>query len=169
MTQTMRRAALLALAAITFAFPATGAWGAPAAAPRDASAETQKGTELVEEFFNLLLDEDEKGLAKFLSPAFQIQRADGSYLNRDEYLEAPAKVESYEIEDLRATKTGGVYVVRYDVVADVTIDGVQQSNAPAPRLSVFVKGKGGWQIVAHANFNVPEDEATTTTTEPDEG
>jgi hypothetical protein len=170
MTQTTRRAALLVLAAVSLAVPAAGAWAAPSVSPRDASAETQKGTELAEEFLNLLQDEDEKGLAKFLSPAFQIQRADGSYLNREEYLEAPAKVEFYEIEDLRATKTGNVYVVRYDLIADVTIDGVQQSTAPAPRLSVFVKGKGGWQIAAHANFNVPEAEATTTTTtEPDEG
>ena len=49
-------------------------------------------------------------------------------------------------------------VARYDLVADVTIDGVKQSTNPAPRLAVFVKAKDGWQIVAYANFNVPAAE-----------
>jgi hypothetical protein len=41
-----------------------------------------------------------------------------------------------------------------------TINGQQQSNDPAPRLSVFEKGSKGWQIVAHANFNVPAEAPT---------
>ena len=56
------------------------------------------------------------------------------------------------------TRTGKVIVVRYDVAAVVTINGVQQSRDPAPRLSVFVEGKKGWQMVAHANFNVAAQE-----------
>jgi len=163
--RSIRRVVVLIVAVAALGgVPTVGALAAPSAAPRDADVNTQKGTELVEKFFNLLVDKDTKGLAKFFSPAFQIQRADGSYLNREEYLDNPATVESYEISNLRATKAGNVYVVRYDVVADVTIDGVRQSGDPAPRLSVFVKGKKGWQIVAHANFNVPEEAPTTTTT-----
>ena len=131
---------------------------AGAAVRSDASADTQKGTELVEKFFTIIKDQDLKALKKFLSPAFQIQRADGSYLAKDEYLENPAKVESFELSEFRVTRAGKTLVVRYDSIADVTIDGVQQSTDPAPRLSVFVKGKKGWQIVAHANFNVPEEE-----------
>ena len=167
MTRSLRRAALLVVALGTLAAaPAVHALAAPSAAPADADVNTQKGTTLVEKYLDLLVDGDVDGLAKFLSPAFQIQRADGSYVNREEYLDDPAKVESYEIENLRATKAGNVYVVRYDLVADVTIDGVKQSGDPAPRLSVFVKGKKGWQIAAHANFNVPEEAtATTPTTE----
>jgi hypothetical protein len=125
----------------------------------DASADTQKGTELVEKFFTIIKDQDLKALEKFLSPAFQIQRADGSYLTKDEYLENPAKVESFELSGFQVTRAGKTLIVRYDSAADVTIDGVQQSTDPAPRLSVFVKSKKRWQIVAHANFNVPAEEA----------
>jgi hypothetical protein len=165
MTLSIRRAVLLvALVGVLGGVPVVHAVAAPSAAPRDADVNTQKGTALVEKFFNLLEDHDIKGLKKFLSPAFQIQRADGSYLTKDEYLANPAKVESFEITNLQATKAGDVYVVRYDVIADVTIDGKQQSMDPAPRLSVFVKGKHGYQIAAHANFNVPEETASTTTT-----
>jgi hypothetical protein len=52
------------------------------------------------------------------------------------------------------TRAGKVIVTRYEVAAVVTINGGPQSRAPAPRLSVFNKGKHGWQMVAHANFNV---------------
>ena len=52
------------------------------------------------------------------------------------------------------TRSGKVIVVRFDIAAVVTISGVQQSRAPAPRLSVFAEGKKGWQLIAHANFNV---------------
>ena len=55
---------------------------------------------------------------------------------------------------MRVTRSGKVIVVRYDIAAVVTISGVQQSRAPAPRLSVFAEGKKGWQLIAHANFNV---------------
>jgi uncharacterized protein DUF4440 len=131
--------------------------GASAAVRGDASADTQKGTELVEKFFTIIKDQDLEALERFLSPAFQIQRADGSYLTKDEYLENPAKVESFELSEFQVTREGKTIIVRYDSVADVTIDGVQQSTDPAPRLSVFVKGKKGWRIVAHANFNVPAE------------
>ena len=159
MIHSLRRAVLLVAAiAALGAVPAINATAAPTSTPRDADVNTQKGTELVEKFFNLLKDQNAKGLEKFLSPAFQIQRADGSFLTKDEYLANPAKVESFEITNLQATKAGNVIVVRYDVIADVTIDGQQQSMDPAPRLSVFAKGKKGYQLVAHANFNVPEEQ-----------
>ena len=159
MTQQFRRAVLVIVAtAIVGCLIALNAIAAPGSAPRDASATTQKGTELVERFLDLLEDGDTDGLEKFLSSAFQIQRADGSYLTKDEYVADPAQVESYEIDNLQATKSGNVIVVRYDLIADVTIDGVQQSQDPAPRLSVFAKSKRGYQMVAHANFNVPEEQ-----------
>jgi hypothetical protein len=117
-------------------------------------ANTAKGTALVEQFFDLLQERDAAGLARFLSPAFILQGADGGVLDRDDFLANPSQVESYDLSNVRVTRTGKVIVVRYDVAAVVTINGVPQSRAPAPRLTVFAKGKDGWQMVAHANFNV---------------
>jgi len=102
----------------------------------------------------LLQARDATGSAKFLSPSFQLQGADGGYLGRDEFLANPSQVQSYDLSNVRVTRAGNVIVARYDVAAVVTINGVPQSRAPAPRLSVFTKGKHGWQMVAHANFNV---------------
>ena len=129
---------------------------APSAVSSGSSSVTAKGTELVERFFDLLVDEDVAGLEKFLSPAFQLQGADGGFLTKADFLADPPDVESYELDGLQVTRTGGVIVVRYDVTAVVTIDGTAQSRDPAPRLSVFTKGKKRWQLVAHANFNTPE-------------
>jgi hypothetical protein len=150
---------LLVAAAVTLAgVPAVAAAAAPSATPRDADADTTKGTRLVKQFFDLLKDGDAAGLEKFLSPAFQLQGADGGFRNKKDILANPPKVDSYKLSGLRVTRAGEVIVVRYDVAAVVTIDGVQQSRDPAPRLSVFAHGKKRWQFVAHANFNVPAPE-----------
>jgi len=149
----------VATLAIAVTAGATSAGAAtPAPAGRDAAATEAKGDRLVRRFLDLLQAGDLPGLRAFLSPAFQLQRADGSFVNKAEYLKAPAKVESYEIDNLRVTRRGSVIVARYDLVIDSTINGVQQSSDPAPRLSAFTKGNDGWQIVAHANFNSPATE-----------
>jgi hypothetical protein len=132
--------------------------GVADAAP-EAKDPDARGTKLVTSFFDLLKDGDVEGMERFLSPAFQLQGADGGFLDKDEFIADPPELESYELSGLRATRSGKVIIVRYDVQAVVTIDGKPQSRDPAPRLSVFAKGKNGWQIVAHANFNVPEADA----------
>jgi hypothetical protein len=137
---------------VVMMFTAVSSMAALAATSSD--ADTAKGTVLVGRFFDLLQARDATGLAKFLSPSFQLQGADGGYLGRDEFLANPSQVQSYDLSNVRVTRAGNVIVARYDVAAVVTINGVPQSRAPAPRLSVFTKGKHGWQMVAHANFNV---------------
>jgi len=131
------------------ATPLAGADVSPAT-----QATTEKGERLVNKFFGLFGEPtDTSGLEKFLSSAFILQRANGTSADKATYLEDPASVEAFEISDLQATRTGGVLVARYTVVVDSTVDGQHQATDPAPRLSVFVKGKQGWQIVAHSNFN----------------
>ena len=114
------------------------------------------------EVLRILSPPDLPALRKFLSPAYLVQRANGTYANKAETLENPSVLESYELSNLEATRTGPVIVARYDLVADVTIDGEKQSTEPAPRLAVFTKGEQGWQITAYANFNVPASEADAT-------
>jgi uncharacterized protein DUF4440 len=147
--------AALSLAAASLASGGTAAAARPAAATAStADAPTTKGTALVARFFDLLKAGDTKGLDQFLSTAFLLQGADGGVLDKASFVANPSKVASYDLTDVRVTRTGNVLVARYDVAATITINGVPQARAPAPRLSVFVKGAKGWQMVAHANFNV---------------
>ena len=118
--------------------------GVPAAVAAG-DAETKKGTLLVERFFDSLQARDSAALAKILAPAFLLQGADGGVLDREDFLANPSQVESYDLTNVRVTCAGKVIVARYDVAAVVNINGVPQSRAPAPRLSVFAKGEHGWQ------------------------
>jgi hypothetical protein len=148
----------LAAAGATSVLVTMPATAAPRSAIVLASSDTTRGTALVERFFDLLQDGNVKGLKALLSSGFQLQGADGGYLDKQEFVADPPDVESYDLSNVKVTRAGDVLVVRYDVQAVVTIDGVSQSRDPAPRLSVFVHGKRGWQLVAHANFNVPAEE-----------
>ena len=50
---------------------------------------TATATKLSNQFFTLLVDKDIPGLTKFLSPAFQVQRADGSGSGKKAWLALP--------------------------------------------------------------------------------
>jgi Domain of unknown function (DUF4440) len=108
--------------------------------------------ELISEFFELVQAEDLEGLEEYLSPAFQLQRADGSHATKDEYLENPAVIEDFEIVDVEGTRVGDVRVIRSTFIAIETINGRPVSTEAAPRLSTFVWNGERWQIVSHANF-----------------
>jgi hypothetical protein len=131
---------------------------APASNAAGATSDEAQGQKLVERFLDALHPDasgevDVAELKKFLSSAWVLQRANGTSSTKPAYLEAPALVESYEIQNLDVSRDGPVLVARYEVVVDSTINGQPQSSNPAPRLSVFFKGPKGWQMVAHANFN----------------
>jgi hypothetical protein len=98
---------------------------------------------------------DTAGLERFLSPGFQIQRADGTHADKAEYIANLPSLSNPQVQGLQATLHGSVLVVRYEVSAEQIVDGHPYRPGFAPRLSVFVAGKRGWQLVAHANFNVP--------------
>src|SRR5438270_6196455 len=136
-----RRAVVLVATVVVVAWGALGAAAAPVVAARDTNVTT--GTHLVQRFFDLLKTGDTTGLETFLSPAFQLQGADGGFLTKEEFISNPSKVQSYQLSNVRVTRAGDVIVVRYDVAAVVTINGAQQSRAPAPRLSVFARAKKG--------------------------
>jgi hypothetical protein len=108
---------------------------------------------LVTHFFTLIKRKDVAGLRRFLSPAFQIQRADGSAANKSQYLKKLPDVLSFKLAKFVATQTGSVLVVRYLATATGTVNGKPFTPGPAPRLSVFAWNGSTWQLVAHANFN----------------
>jgi hypothetical protein len=141
------RPLLVVLAALLVAAPAAPAKLGPN--PSD--------KKLASEFLRLLHEEDTPGLRAFLSPAFLLQRADGTWLTKAEYLADPATIERYEVTDVVGTRTKNVRVVRYTVTTSQTIDGQPFSNDPVPRISTYVRHKKTWRLVAHANFNAPVD------------
>jgi hypothetical protein len=113
------------------------------------------GHRLVNRFFSELKHHDVAGLRRFLSPAFQLQRADGSRLKKKQYLHNLPDVISYRLRDFRVTSTRGALVVTYQAAAKEIINGKKFKAGFAPRLSVFSRGAHGWQLVGHANFNTP--------------
>lgn len=110
---------------------------------------------------------DLAGLGAFLSPAFQIQRADGSRENKAHYLANPPDVLSYRLRGLVVTTARGVVVVTYRASTIELVGGKRQRSAFAPRISAFVRGAAGWKLVSHANFN-PTRLAMTLYGHPDE-
>jgi hypothetical protein len=140
-----------ALAALALVVPAAHA------APRPSSPEMANknvsDTVLASEFLRILEAKDQTALARFLSADFLLQRPDGTYLTRDQYLLNPARVDQFNVTDVVGTRTGNVRVVRYTVNTIQFHDGQQITQDPVPRISTYVWRGGAWRIVAHANFS----------------
>ena len=139
-----------ALALLLAAGPAAAASGRPAPQFKDPNV---AGNRLVDDFFVLLEKKNAAGLVRFLSPAFQVQRADGSAAGKAEYLASLPTVSDFTITKLVATQAGSVIVVRYLAQATGLVNGKPYTPGPAPRLSVFTWTGTRWQLAAHANFN----------------
>jgi hypothetical protein len=114
------------------------------------------GSRLINRFLVDVKRHDVADLRAFLSPAFQIQRADGSRLGKGVYLQHLPTVRSFKVRNLVATSSGGTPVGTYEVASEQVINGKQFHTEYAPRLSVFVKAGNHWQLLAHANFNTPK-------------
>lgn len=110
---------------------------------------------LATEFLRLLKNEDKPGLRRFLDPAFLLQRGDGSFLNKQEYLKDPALVSAFQVRNIVATYNGNVRVIRFEAKTDQIIDGNQVPGVFIPRLSTFKKTGKLWRLISHANFLPP--------------
>jgi Domain of unknown function (DUF4440) len=142
----------LAVLALVLTPVASGTHSAGRPAPKLADP-TSTAEQLVNRFFLLLSHKDRAGLQRFLSPAFQVQRADGSGAGKKEYLANLATINQFQITQLRATQAGGALVVRYLAQVEGVVNGKPYTPGPAPRLSVFAWNGKRWQLAAHANFN----------------
>src|SRR5215475_2081424 len=141
----------IALAVLVLALPAgVSAVNAGRPAPHLANPGRTAG-QLVNRFFVLIAHKDHVGLQTFLSPAFQVQRADGSGAGKKPYLANLATVEKFHITELQATQAGGTLVARYLADVQGLVNGKPYSPGPAPRLSVFAWNGQRWQLAAHAN------------------
>ena len=140
--------ALFAVVLVACAGPAQTGSPAPSADPM------AEATRQVNRFFDLLKSRDVAALSNFLSPAFQLQRSDGSGATKLDYVAIePADITSYQITNLRASQAGDVLITRYLAEVVGTVNGAPYTPGPAPRLSVFVWNGSDWQLVAHSNFN----------------
>ena len=142
-------ALVVSLASLTLAFTSHGfEHSVPAS-----SNTTTTATQLVNRFFTLVEKRDVNGLNQFLSPAFQIERADGSGGTKAQYLSALPTITSFSVSNVVATQTGSVMVVTYLATIQGVVNGKTPTPGAAPRLSVFVRQGSAWRLVAHANFN----------------
>ena len=123
------------------------------AAPRLANP-TGMAKPLVLHFFVLAANKDRAGLQRLLSPAFQVQRADGSTEDKTQFLANLSRtVKKFYISSLSATQARGALVVRYLARVEGSLNGKPYTPGPAPRLSVFAWNGDRWQLAAHANFD----------------
>jgi hypothetical protein len=103
-------------------------------APQYANA-TAGAKPLVIHFFVLIQKKDVAGLDSFLSPAFQVQRADGSSSDKVAYLAKLPFVNRFWLSNLAATQAGPALVARYLARAEGIVNGKPYTPGPAPRLS----------------------------------
>lgn len=135
--------------------PSTGAHASAAGRVEQSSAsDTRLGERLAYAFMAMLQAKDVPGLRRFLSPAFQIVRSNGTAATKREYLADLPDVRSFSQSDFHVTRSGDTLVVRSTAVVSVVAEGQQSASSPAPRLSVFKRNPatGVWQMVAHSNF-----------------
>lgn len=145
------RLSILALIAGAALVPAVSA-AAPGSVTRGDAA---LGRALVFRFLNDVKNKNVTDLRRFLSPAFQIQRADGSRSNKFQYLRDLPDVKSFKVRKMIVTSTRDEIVATYQVASDQIINGKQFKAGYAPRISAFTKEAHGWQIISHGNFNTP--------------
>lgn len=107
------------------------------------------------EFLRLLKNEDKPGLRRFFDPAFLLQRGDGSFLTKSQYLKDPALVSAFQVRNIVSTRSANVKVVRFEAKTDQVIDGNKVPGVFIPRLSTFIKKKNVWRLISHANFLPP--------------
>jgi hypothetical protein len=111
---------------------------------------------LVTAWLAALKSGDKKAVAGFLAPNFLIQRADGSTMDRAQYLVNPPTVNTFTVsKDLRAIQDGPSLSVRWSLEVDEVINGKVFKKGEAARLTGFQWTGSRWQIATYANFNVP--------------
>jgi hypothetical protein len=141
--------ALLAVSVVAGCSDDDDAAGDPAA---QTAPQQLTDRELAAELPRLLKAHDMEGLDEFLSPAFQLQRTDGSFVKKKEYLQKPSQVDEFEILDISGTRYGNTRVIRFIARVEATVNGKRTGDEPSPRLATFVWNGTRWQLAAYANY-----------------
>ncbi len=128
-----------------------------AATVPDVTASTAQA--LTSQFITLLQKKDTSGLTAFLDDGFMLQRADGSFAVKADYLKNLPTIGNFAVTNVNFKQRGDTFVVRWDLTVNETIDGKEYAGTPAPRLSTFVYHDSEWRMFSHANFNAPAQPA----------
>ena len=142
---------LVTVSAFFSAMPGLGT-GSAAIAAEQADVQAQ-GMAALQVFLAAAVVGTPQAFDPVLAPEYQVERADGSGMDRAAYLksELPKVAALPEFTSVNVTGTGDLLVVRYYVTVSSTRKGkVVQRHAP--RLTVFRKQGDSWLVVAHANF-----------------
>jgi ketosteroid isomerase-like protein len=104
-------------------------------------------------FWTAIVAGTPQALDPVLAPEYQVERADGSGMDRAAYLksELPKVAAMPDFTSVNVTGAGDLLVVRYYVTVNSTRKG-KVVVRHAPRLTVFHKQGDSWLVVAHANF-----------------
>lgn len=71
----------------------------------------------------------------------------------------PGSLTKYRTTRMGIARNGDLLVASYDaVVSDVVVEGDELSATASPRLLTYLQSpEGTWQLIALANFAVPQD------------
>ena len=125
----------------------------PATSPEDIAL----GTSLVEQWRDITTGVSDE---KVRHPANQIQLADGQgWPTADGAPIEWAPAQAYDFANVGVARNGDLLVVSYDaVVSDLVMEGDEYRETASPRLLTYLLSpEGKWELIALANFTVPQD------------
>ena len=141
------------LAALCSQAPISVSGEAPSTSPEDIAL----GTSLVEQWRDITTGVSSE---KVRHPANQIQLADGQgWPTADGSPIEWAPAQAYDFANVGVARNGDLLVVSYDaVVSDLEMEGDEYRETASPRLLTYLLSpEGKWELIALANFTVPQD------------
>lgn len=141
-----------AIAAICEQDPISVSGETPDTSPEDLDL----GTSLVEQWRDITTGESKE---RVRHPANQIQLADGQgWPTTDDKPIEWAPAQNYDFANVGVARNGDLLVVTYDaVVSDLVMEGDEYRDTASPRmLTYLLSPEEKWELIALANFNVPE-------------
>lgn len=124
--------------------------------PAVSTEDLELGTSLVTQWRDITTGQSTQ---RVRHPANQIQLADGQgWPTADGSAISWAPAGAYEVGNIGVTRNGDLLVTSYDaIVSDLVVEGDQYSSTANPRLITYLLSpEGKWELIALANFNVPQ-------------
>ena len=124
--------------------------------PSASAEDVALGTSLVEQWRDLTTGQSSE---RFLHPAYQIQLADGQgWPTADGKPIEWAPAQAYDFANVGVARDGDLLVVSFDaVVSDLVMEGDEYRDTASPRLLTYLLSpEGKWELIALANFSVPQ-------------